>query len=88
MHCHVLEELLENLWESHGIEFKFVESSVSQEIMDYFEGPFPPRTGALDTSTGTMTRQVVSVPVSGSSITGEANLRATASSAFANQPDT
>ena len=88
MHRHVLEEHLEKLWESHGIEFKFVQSSVSQEDMDFFEGPSPPRTGALDTSSGIVTRQVVSVPVPDSSITGEANLRKTASSAPAAQPDT
>ncbi len=35
MHRHVLEEYLEDLWESRGVEFKFVQSSTSQEDLDF-----------------------------------------------------
>ncbi len=80
MHRHILEEYLEGLWESCGAEFKFVRSSHDQTDMDFYEGfpPDGPRTRGP--AAGHVVRQVVPVPVSGSSITGETIFRVTASS--------
>ncbi len=71
---------LRDLWRATGAEFKFVRSSFAKSDMGFFEG-FPPN-GPLssETVTGRVTRQVVQVPVPGSSITGDTNFRVTATS--------
>ncbi len=78
MHRHVLEEHLENLWESYGVEFKFVRSSTSQEDLDFYEGPPSPRADIRGPSSSGTARRVIPVRAPGSSDTGEANFRVTA----------
>ena len=80
MHRHVLEEYLEDLWESHGVEFKFVKSSASQEDLDFYEGPPSPQTDVRGAMSVVSARQVFPIHAPGSSGTGEANLRVTACS--------
>ena len=80
MHRHTLESHLEDLWKATGAEFKFVRSSFAKSDMGFFEG-FPPNgQRPSETTTGSVIRQVVQVPVPGSSITGETNFRITATS--------
>ncbi len=81
MYRHVLEEHLENLWETCGMEHKFIPFSADQEDMEFFEGPPPPQTGTVGAVMDATTRQVVSVPLPGfirvtasSSATGQSGL--------------
>ena len=80
MHRHFLEGYLENLWEETGIESNFIRSSLDQDDMDFYRGSSPQRDETGDINSVPTTRQVVSVPVPGYSITGDMDYRVTASS--------
>ena len=85
MHRHILEGHLETLWRTTGSQFKFARSSFAKSDMTFFEGFSPNGPSVPEVATGRVTRQVVRMPVPGSSVTGEANFRVTASRAPANQ---